>query len=296
MTVIFDELIEENFTSLGNGVLRLDGAREFRKAFADAKRADGSAVQPNDQFPVTAVASPSIMTTAIGVYTPGAPATLDISSGPFYQSSAVGGGLPDFGAKTGIVGNVLPAPLFLFKNLSGLIENPEAIRQSLLTATMKTFKDSAILVANEAVAAQSGGNTASFAEDFLGGLVAAVTGEADPADEEDIFATATGGIKGLRRSVKAWRTYRNRPVLAGGFVTVLTASADNGLYGVHVQDRATKANYCAGCFRGDAANVVPVDVIEATAALRFDTVGNTVRAWNTTGAQIDIDYTPGRIA
>ncbi|MGE0409521.1 MAG: hypothetical protein AB7P23_09710 [Amphiplicatus sp.] len=293
--LIFDELIEENFTSRGNGVFELNGARDYRFAFSSTKRANGDPAEAGDLFPCTFAAAPNIVMSTIAVYTPGSPALLDATGGPYYKTSALGGGLPDFGTKDGIVGLSLNAALLFVKDLAGGIANPGAMRVTAIPPTLKAFKAFAAAVNGEGVAAQCGTNNDNWSQDFLGGLIGADADETDAADEEDIFASATAGLKLVRRSIKAWRTVRNKPIDAGQILAVLTADKPNALYGVHVQDRTTKTSYAAGEFRGDAATVVPVRAFES-GGLEFDISGTSIRVRNTTGGAINVDYTRGRIA
>lgn len=294
--LIIDELVEESFKSRGGGVFELTGARPYRFAFSSAQRLDGLPPQANDIFPCTFVSEPNLIIACVAVYTPGAPALLTIDTGYIFKTSAIGGGVPDFGTKTGVVKLTVNARVIQMKTLAGDVFDAASFRKTLLPQTLRALTLSGALTGDDAVIGQSATPGAlTFTEDFLGGVFAPVTGEADAPDDEDILATATGGRKLIRRSQKVWLTRREKAVAAGATLSVLTANKPNATYGVVVQDRTDKANYAALEVRGGAATAVPVKSWEK-AMLEFDVVGPDVLVRNRKGVSVSIDITRGRIA
>ncbi len=295
--LIFDELIEQPFTSRGDGTFELGTPPAFRFPFSSALRADGvTTAQADDLFPVTLTAAPNLIISCIASFTPGSPALLTINESYIYKTSDVGGGVPAFGTKTGLAKLTLNAALLFVQDLSGGIANPAALRNVVIPPTLQTFKAAAALTNNQAIMAQCGvGDSGTFAEDYLGGVIAAATGISDSADEEDIFATATSGIKAIRRSIKAWRTIRNKAVPGTNLYQILEADKPNALYGIHVQDRATKTACAELIVRGHASAPEPIDGYQR-GDLQWDVTDTWVGIRNLGGSSINIDITPGRIA
>ncbi len=289
--LIVDELIAEDFTAISNTVLRLDGAVSKYFPFESARRVNNDPPQPGDVFPISAAADPDLSVSCLAIYTPGAPATLEIDTGNIFKTKDAGGGAPAFSGKTGRVNLSMNAALQFFRKLDGGLTNAEAFRNTLAPAGIDVLKAELGRVAGEGVwptALQTLG-------DGLAGPFAWVAGETALDDGVDVHDTSTPGLKLVRQGSKIARSYRNKAIANGAFFLMFDAAAPAREWLVTFSS-ADRAHRGAAIIRGHASDPY-VDVIGPEfGALVFELSGTGVGIRNNSGGSVEITWTPIIIA
>ncbi|MEM9014090.1 MAG: hypothetical protein AAGB02_03180 [Pseudomonadota bacterium] len=288
--LIYDERCEESFVSLGNGVFELTGATELKFAFSTATRRDGSPVITDDEFSVCFINQLGSILTSRAVYTAGSPSLLTVNDARIYKTSEPGGAAPNFGGTTGLVFHCWTGADVVKRDINGNLESPEVVRNVVAPAALGLFQGESGTLNNEGVAAQG----VADEDDWLAGIWGADEDETESDDGENVLTSLTPGIALSRRSIKAWRTIRNRTIDAGGVLPILTADKPLATYGAFVVDRGNPDNYVEFRVQGDPAS--PKFLARAQrGALKAEIVGTGVRILNKSLSPIVVDFTPGRI-